>query len=626
MIGVTRMKKVFQRNVVLFLAFLFLGNFETFVNAEEVKNLALNLPKTSEMAKLAPSISDLPIQSGGRVKPLDSLARESVLLITGKRSWNGQPPIATLLDWISRPEEFENVPFIWVSKQQVRRQLTLDEKRLYFSPKELSENPVLIQYAQTNAGSPDGVQVVPGQVGAVVQDPRADELRRVFQRLSIYRRIVSGELLTFLVLPGSERGADDEPAFISVADPAASGDPIQASFLGLLKAYNGTDRNEFLSAARDLYYLVLYRAYPQDEKRNSVIGLLKVEVIYKKLRPFLWSWVFYLLSALLGVIFFKKVTATEKLGLGEKWKALWPSLLSAGCGLFFHILGFGLRCYVAGRPPVTNMYESIVWVSLGASVFAFGFLLYEVFVTRGKIHSVFTVFLASQCVAALGLVISDAAPALLDPSLQPLVPVLRSNIWLTIHVLSITLSYGAFAVALAVSNVALWGIIREGLFGRFKKSTEETTRAEIPLNAGPVKKPAGQRLVELNDWSYRAIQFGVVLLAAGIILGGVWADYSWGRFWGWDPKETWALIALIGYLLLLHARYIGWIGPFGFSVASVVAFLGVVMAWYGVNFVLGAGLHSYGFSSGGSVPVAIACLLQIGYLFWAAGMRKSRRS
>ena len=110
------------------------------------------------------------------------------------------------------------------------------------------------------------------------------------------------------------------------------------------------------------------------------------------------------------------------------------------------------------------------------------------------------------------------------------------------------------------------------------------------------------------------MQFGVVLLAAGTLLGGVWADYSWGRFWGWDPKEVWALIALLGYVVLLHMRYVGWVGQFGFAVGCVVSFLFVAMAWYGVNFVLGAGLHSYGFGNGGVQYVGIFTLAEIAFV------------
>ena len=130
----------------------------------------------------------------------------------------------------------------------------------------------------------------------------------------------------------------------------------------------------------------------------------------------------------------------------------------------------------------------------------------------------------------------------------------------------------------------------------------------------------------LSNFIYRAMQVGVLLIAAGTILGGVWADYSWGRFWGWDPKEVWALITLLVYLIPLHGRFAGWVNTFGLVVASVVCFLSVVMAWYGVNFVLGVGLHSYGFVEGGSqgmmsmiiagvlaIPVAELLAQDLGY-------------
>jgi cytochrome c biogenesis factor len=103
----------------------------------------------------------------------------------------------------------------------------------------------------------------------------------------------------------------------------------------------------------------------------------------------------------------------------------------------------------------------------------------------------------------------------------------------------------------------------------------------------------------INSFVYRSIQLGVLLLAAGTILGGVWANESWGRFWGWDPKETWAFISLMGYLALLHARFAGMVGAFGTAVGAILGFQLILMTWYGVNFVLAAGLHSYGFGAGG---------------------------
>jgi ABC-type transport system involved in cytochrome c biogenesis permease subunit len=175
--------------------------------------------------------------------------------------------------------------------------------------------------------------------------------------------------------------------------------------------------------------------------------------------------------------------------------------------------------------------------------------------------------------AVLGLILADSLPSVLNPNIAPLPPVLRDNFWLVVHVMTITLGYAAFAVAMGFSHYVLGRYL-------FRPSSID-------------EKSDVHRLL------YRVIQVGVLLLAAGTILGGVWANYSWGRFWGWDPKETWALIALLTYIFAIHGKMAGWWGNFGMAVAGAVCFNAVLMAWYGVNFVLGKGLHSYGFGSGG---------------------------
>ena len=129
----------------------------------------------------------------------------------------------------------------------------------------------------------------------------------------------------------------------------------------------------------------------------------------------------------------------------------------------------------------------------------------------------------------------------------------------------------------------------------------EAAAGRVKLDArGEAMQRTATRVKALSNFIYRTMQVGVLLIAAGTILGGVWADYSWGRFWGWDPKEVWALITLLVYLIPLHGRFAGWVNTFWLVFASVFCFLSVVMAWYGVNFVLGVGLHSYGFVEGGS--------------------------
>ena len=220
------------------------------------------------------------------------------------------------------------------------------------------------------------------------------------------------------------------------------------------------------------------------------------------------------------------------------------------------------------------MYESVVYVGLGVATI--GLVLELVYRRR-------FIAIAAAAVATVALILADNCPSVLDSSLQPLQPVLRNNFWLVIHVMTITLSYAAFALAMGIADITL---------GFFLIGRRELTVGE--------NRPV---IEALSRFTYRAMQVGVVLLATGTFLGGMWAAYSWGRFWGWDPKEVWALIALLGYLAVLHARFAGWVRQRGLAALAVSCFALVIVAWYGVNFVLGAGLHSYGFGGGGKVFV-----------------------
>ena len=346
----------------------------------------------------------------------------------------------------------------------------------------------------------------------------------------------------------------------------------QAVFL-LLKSYLEHNAEEFKVNAAKARMTVESGFSEFDGVKTRILA----EVFYNRLRPFLQAMIFYLLAGILWLF----STAHPIPRVMSKFLTL--------CAVALHALGFALRCYVAGRPPVTNMYESIIWVSLGVMVFAS-----LLFVKNRQIVLMATATILS----GLALFAADSAPMVMDPTIRPLVPVLRSNYWLTIHVLTITLSYGAFMLAMGISNISLFGFYQESRSGG----------SEV----------LSKRIAMLNQLSYRSLMFGTVLLAAGTILGGVWADYSWGRFWGWDPKEVWALIALLSYMAVLHGRYAGWVGKFAFPLWTVICFSTVVMAWYGVNFVLGVGLHSYGFSAGGQAFVTGFILLQTLYCLFVA--------
>ena len=235
-----------------------------------------------------------------------------------------------------------------------------------------------------------------------------------------------------------------------------------------------------------------------------------------------------------------------------------------------------LRVIISGRAPITNMYETVLFSGSGALLLGLilgHFKKEKLYVYMGLAYNVCT------------LMMVNFANGMLTATISPLVPVLRDNFWLSTHVTTIILSYGALALSWILANTVL---IKRRL-GKMNK-VEESYHADI---------------------IYTTLKWGTTMLAAGIILGGVWADYSWGRFWGWDPKETWSLIVLCFYTAILHGRYTSWIKNDRFMTVTAAAFMSVMMAWFGVNYILASGLHSYGFSEGGAVFLGSFFLIQI---------------
>lgn len=308
------------------------------------------------------------------------------------------------------------------------------------------------------------------------------------------------------------------------------------------------------------------------------------EVGYNKAQPFYWTTILALAATVLLAL---------SLGIaGRTPFVVGYALLLAALGMM--VYGMYLRVMISGRAPVTNMYETILWSSFVASVLA---------VTLGIVYQTRIIPATAAIVIVLATLLANNMPINMGATIEPLQPVLRKNFWLIIHVLTIVASYGAFMLAWALGNVGLGYY----LLGKDKPET----------------------IKPMAMFAYRAIQVGFLLLAAGTILGGWWAADSWGRFWGWDPKETWAFIALLGYAVVLHARFAGLLRLFGLLAGAVLGFSGIVMAWYGVNFVLGAGLHAYAFGDGGQPYVIAAALLNVAYVgsaYFAYRLRQPARA
>ena len=273
-----------------------------------------------------------------------------------------------------------------------------------------------------------------------------------------------------------------------------------------------------------------------------------------------------LLMRKLSLPYVSLVLSFAALGFLSLTKSRLFSLITAGLSLSAQTALIIFRILVSGRAPITNMYETVLFSG-------FGTLLLGMMLSGAKRTKIF--LFAGLAYNVMTLMMMIFATAMLSDSISPLVPVLRDNFWLSTHVTTVILSYGAFALSWILSNTAM---IKNAL-GTLDKGEER----------------------HYCEMTYTCLKFGMTLLAAGVILGGVWADYSWGRFWGWDPKETWSLIVLCLYTAILHGRYTRWIPPHRFLPLTALAFLSVMMAWFGVNYILASGLHSYGFSEGGAI-------------------------
>lgn len=490
------------------------------------------------------------VQEGGRQKPYFVFAEESLLAMSGRTGIETGDGRMDAMGVVTRmwfePEEWIETPMLLVDHRPLKIEAGLDASRKHFSYQELARSEglraLLVEAAAERSRDPS--ERLQGLL---------KEAADVGMRLAVFEGLANGSL--FRVVPRAGGGAwrilpDGQPEF----------DAMRTAFFG-------GEQEAFDRAAQGLMRH-LEEIAPGDRLSERLVAL---EIFYQKLHPFRWAWILYLASGIvLGVTWMKG----RRFGYSAAW-----TLAVAGLG--FQIFGFVCRVLISGRAPVTNMYESVIWVAFGTILFA---LVFEA-LNRSRFY-----LLGAIPVAVVSLILADTQPVALDPSITPLVPVLQSNFWLTTHVLTITLSYAAFALALGVAHIALGMVI-----------------------AG--RKPAQ----ELYTYVYRALQVGVLLLASGTILGGVWANYSWGRFWDWDPKETWALVALLAYLFVLHGRVAGKWAGFGISVGAILAFQTIIMAWYGVNFVLGTGLHSYGFGTGG-LPMAIGFvgfeLLFTGVAIW----------
>ncbi|MBC6415388.1 MAG: cytochrome c biogenesis protein CcsA [Bdellovibrionales bacterium] len=503
----------------------------------------------------------LPVQHQGRIKPFDTFAREVLKEVYGKSHYENKSAVEIVLFWLIVPEIWQDIPLIFVEKK-LRKSLDIPFKRKHFSFEELNKNQKLaLQFLELQSLEQKGESL----------DKYFKDLSQLQRRLLLFSGIQTGFLIR---LEAPEKG----DLWLSLAELTPA---VQDKFKKLIKSYVSLISKEILEnsktfklnkEAQDIQKKA--KLFKKEMKEfQSLLPIykktrfkIKAEVFYNSINFFQVAWIFYLLFLI----------SVNLLFIFRKMKIFKYSLSLALLGFIFHSCGMLFRSYIMSRPPVSNMFDTVIWVPFVALIVGFFFYL------KGNKWP----FIASAILSFVCLLLTNLAPEVLDGSLQPLEAVLRSSFWLTIHVLPITMSYAFFFIAFVLGDMTLiYYLVNRKQALIFSKKMYQTT--------------------------YRLIQWGVVFLTGGTILGAVWADYSWGRFWGWDPKESWALITLLAYLAILHGKLVGWITPFRMSFCVVLMFFLVIMAWYGVNFVLGAGLHSYGFGSGGAIYVFAFFILHL---------------
>ncbi len=470
------------------------------------------------------------IQHNGRNKPFDSFARETLKLVTGKARWKEQDPVQTVFAIIAEPESWQAQRLIAVPFVPLREALGIPRTTSYVSYDALVSTRKLMR-----------------MLPAIVQKQQRDEKLSILEQetMDLFQRFVALSNLLEQRLPLIPPSGSSDRVWLPILQPQGYPPQQQATlrdaWTALISALRDS-RHESVAASAAQLSTLLQRANPPGYPTR---WRLVLEVLYHRLQ------IFHLACAIYALAF---VAFVFGLGTGQLWIRT-AATATLRTGFVFHVVGIALRVILGGRPPVSNFFETTLWLPFVAVTIA---IIFE------AIYHVGYFGLSASLLAAITLLLADYLP--LDSSISPVVAVLRSNLWLTVHVLTVVASYGALSLAMVLAHVYAWQYL-------FRRQTKAS--------------PSSMAL-----FLYRAIQVGVVLLAGGIMLGAVWANASWGRYWGWDPKETWALITLLWFLAILHGRFAGWLRGLGMAVCTILGFFLLLMTYYGVSFYL-VGLHSY---------------------------------
>lgn len=499
----------------------------------------------------------------GRMKPLDTLAREMVMKVAKRTKYQGREPVDQYLSWALNPNFWWDQPLIQVKHPGVKQLLGVDASVTHVSAGSLFDQQGryrLTEAVEEAHRTPDRERSKT-QRQLISFDERFEMLYMTFRGMS----------LRLFPIPNDPNHTWQEIGQVLPRLDAAQRGQYQSAADGLVRGVQTGDNATLMAALTAIDGL-------QHQYGASVIPSdtrLKAELFYNRAHLFSWMMVPLLVAfVVLMAVYVWNLFRNKNRRLSFR-----NPIYTAGVAIYTFafagmILAYVLRWIASGRAPLSNGHESLLFISLAVALAGLIFeLAYRLAVPAGLGALLTTVVVGVSMLSTF------------DPAIGPLVPVLVSY-WLNIHVTIITASYGFLGLAALVGALVL-------ILLMFKGRGREHVREAI---------------VTLDNLNKHIIIAGLGLLTVGTLLGGVWANESWGRYWGWDPKETWALITILVYAVVLHFRWIPqmrslWLN----ATVSMAAVSSVVMTYFGVNYFL-SGLHSYAAGE----PMAVPAWVYIG--------------
>jgi ABC-type transport system involved in cytochrome c biogenesis permease subunit len=514
------------------------------------------------------SFSELPVSAGGRIKPLDTAARSMLMLAGGRqqvRTDKGDVPAAQyLLDLVTNPERVSGLPILRVDHPDLLSMLDR-------GPEQGGRIPL-------SAIQPRWAKIAEqAQMSSSVEPRDRDQFQRAV--LELHRRVNTvlshAQMREPFAIPPLSPDGEWRPFHEAFQDDRVSDTPHPsvAYLATILKAASVNDAETFNSAVGSYTRLL-------DASMPEVMQRMRLEVLFNRASLFTGATAVYVL-AFLGVCISFILRSRQSAGpWAERLRVGGLAMLVAA--VLVHTVAIGLRIYLTDRPPVTNLYSSAVFVGWAAA-------LAGVFMER--LFPLGVSILGSATIGAGTLIIAHNLGNDGD-TMQMMQAVLDSNFWLATHVITITLGYSATFLAGAIALVYLIGRV-------------------VTTAVTPERERAMLRMV------YGVVCFAMLLSFVGTVLGGIWADQSWGRFWGWDPKENGAALVVLINAIILHARFGGLVQARRIAALAVAGNIVTAWSWFGTN-MLGVGLHAYGFMDSALLWLGIFVVTQLGVIVTAA--------